>query len=301
MSTLNIGETNVSMMPLGSVLSRLYRRFRLFIFGFIFTNIYVPRHFGSFSVLFFFFVIVLYGVSSNDRVGIIMKDAMSDVGFLITDVDISGNRRLVKQEVLKILGLDVSTSILSFDVDKARSILERQVWVQSANVQKIYPNKVCIALVEREPYAIWQHGGVMDVIDSTGRVIMPFQGGVVRNLPLVVGRGAQNAAKAFIQELSAYSQFYDRVRAYVRVGDRRWDLVLDNGIRVMLPEHNALERIAYLIKKGIAQDLFSRDILSVDLRLFDRITVSLSDEALKHRRIAVAEEKRILNALKGGV
>ncbi|WP_208437391.1 cell division protein FtsQ/DivIB [Bartonella taylorii] len=301
MYALNINKIDILMeVSLVSALPRLYRRFLRFMFEFVFIRLHIPRHLGSFAVLLFFFVTVLYGLSSSGHMGMIIKTVVSDVGFVVTDVDISGNKRLVKQEILKILELDTAPSIFTFDVDKARSLLEQQAWVQSVNIQKIYPNRVLISVVEREPYAIWQHDGMMDIIDHTGRVIVPFKGKIVLGLPLVVGQGAQNSAKMFIQTLSAYPQLYSRVRAFVRVGDRRWDLVLDNGVRVMLPEKDAFERLSSLIKTGTMQNLFTRDILSVDLRLVDRITVSLSDEALERRGAAVAEEERILKARKAG-
>ncbi|GAA4662768.1 cell division protein FtsQ/DivIB [Bartonella pachyuromydis] len=287
-------------VPLVPALPRLYRRFLRFMFEFFFINVHVPRHFGSFAVILFFFVTMLYGLSSSGQMGMVMKAAVSDVGFFVADVDISGNKRLVKQEVLKILELEPAQSIFAFNVDRARSLLEQQAWVQSANIQKIYPNRIRISIVEREPYAIWQHDGMMDVVDKTGRVIVPFKGGNVRNLPLVVGQGAQNSAKMFLQALSVYPEVYSHVRAFVRVGDRRWDLVLDNGVRVMLPEKGALERLSSLVQTGIIQDLFSRDVFKIDLRLSDRITVSLSDEALERRRAAVVEEERILKARKVG-
>ncbi|EJF97524.1 hypothetical protein MEI_01218 [Bartonella vinsonii subsp. arupensis Pm136co] len=300
MYALNVNKTDVSMEVLFvSVLPRLYRRVLRLMFEFI-AGIHVPRHFGSFAVLLFFFFTVLYGLSSSGHMGMIVKAVVADTGFVIADVDINGNKRLVKQEVLKILGLDTAASIFTFDVDRARFLLEQQAWVQSANIQKIYPNRVRISVVEREPYAIWQHDGVMDIIDDTGRVILPFKGGIVQGLPLVVGQGAQNAAKMFLQELSVYPQLYSRARAFVRVGERRWDLVLDNGVRIMLPEKGALERLSSLLKTELAQDLFSRDILSLDLRLSDRITVSLSDEALERRAAVVAEEEPILKARKAG-
>ncbi|QLC52549.1 cell division protein FtsQ/DivIB [Bartonella alsatica] len=301
MYALNVNKTNISMeVPLVLAFPRFYRRFLRFMSEFIFINIRIPRHFGSFSVVLFFFVTVLYGLLLNGHMGMIVKTTVSDIGFVVTDVDISGNKRLVKQEVLKILGLDTAQSIFTFNVDRARSLLEKQAWIQSVNIQKIYPNRVRISVVEREPYAIWQHDGVMDIVDDTGCIIVPFKGGIVRNLPLVVGQGAQKSAKIFIQALSVYPQLYSRVRAFVRIGDRRWDLLLDNGIRVMLPEKGALERLSALMEAGTMQDLFSRDILSIDLRLSDRITVSLSDETLERRSAAVAEEERILKARKAG-
>ncbi|AQX20028.1 cell division protein FtsQ [Bartonella sp. WD16.2] len=295
MYALNVDRINILMVQSVPVLPRLYRRFRRFIFQFV-ASIYVPRHFGSFAVLSFFSLSALYGISSNGQMDSIVKAAPLNFGFVVTDVDMNGNKRLARQDILKILGLDAYPSIISFDVNKARFILEQQVWIQSADVQKIYPNRVRISLIEREPYAIWQHDGIMDIVDHTGCVIAPFQAGLVQNLPLVVGQGAQSAAKLFIQELSLYPQLSNRIRAYVRVGDRRWDIVLDNGMRIMLPEKGAIKSLSSLIKTGTAQDLFVRDVLSVDLRLSDRITISLSDEALERHRAVIAEEERVLKA-----
>ncbi|WP_375610521.1 MULTISPECIES: cell division protein FtsQ/DivIB [unclassified Bartonella] len=301
MHALSINKTNIPMEVLSvPALPRLYRRFLRFMFEFVFVNIHIPRHFGSFAVVWFFFVTAFYGLSSSGQMAVIVNTIILDSSFVVTHVDISGNKRLAKQDIFKILKLDVAPSIFTFDVERARSLLEKQPWVQSANVQKIYPNRMRISIVEREPYAIWQHDGIMDIVDNTGRVIVPFKGEIVRDLPLVVGQGAQNAAKVFIQALSVYPEIYNRVRAFVRVGDRRWDLVLDNGMRVMLPESGALERLSSLVSSGTMQDLLSRDILSVDLRLADRITVSLSDETLERYHTTVAEEERILKARKAG-
>ncbi|WP_375663613.1 cell division protein FtsQ/DivIB [Bartonella sp. CL63NXGY] len=301
MYALNVSKINVPMEVLSvPALPRLYRRFLRFMFEFVFVNIHIPRHFGSFAVVWFFFVTAFYGLSSSGQMAVIVNTIILDSSFVVTHVDISGNKRLAKQDIFKILKLDVAPSIFTFDVERARSLLEKQAWVQSANVQKIYPNKMRISIVEREPYAIWQHDGIMDIVDHTGRVIVPFKGEIVRDLPLVVGQGAQNAAKVFIQALSVYPEVYDRIRAFVRVGDRRWDLVLNNGMRVMLPENGALERLSSLFSSGTMQDLLSRDILSVDLRLADRITVSLSDETLERYHATVAEEERILKARKAG-
>ncbi|WP_375687549.1 MULTISPECIES: cell division protein FtsQ/DivIB [unclassified Bartonella] len=301
MHALSINKTNIPMEVLSvPALPRLYRRFLRFMFEFVFVNIHIPRHYGSFAVVWFFLVTAFYGLSSSGQMAVIVNTIISDSGFVVVDVDIRGNNRLAKQDILKILKLDVASSIFTFDVERARSLLEKQPWVQSANVQKIYPNRMRISIVEREPYAIWQHDGLVDIVDYTGRVIVPFKGKNVWNLPLVVGQGAQNAAKVFIQALLVYPEIYNRVRAFVRVGDRRWDLVLDNGMRVMLPESGALERLSSLVSSGTMQDLLSRDILSVDLRLADRITVSLSDETLERYHTTVAEEERILKARKAG-
>ncbi|MCL6230243.1 cell division protein FtsQ/DivIB [Bartonella bilalgolemii] len=298
MYALNVGKIGVFRVLSVPIFPRFYRRFFRFILQFLFVDIHVPRYFGSFAVFSFFFLSLFYGIVFSGHMNRIIRLVTLNFGFVITHVDMSGNKNMTEQYVLKLLSLDVYPSIISFDVDKARSTLEQQIWVQSADIRKIYPNRICISIVEREPYAIWQHDGVMDVIDDTGRIILPFQAGLVQNLPLVVGQGAQNAAKLFIQSLSTYSQFRNRIRAYVRVGDRRWDIFLENGVRIMLPEQGAIERLIALVETNTAKDLFSRDALSIDLRLSDRITIALSDEVLTRHRATVMEEERILKELR---
>ncbi len=102
MYALSINKTNVLMeVPLVPVLPRLYRRFLRFVFEFFFISVHVPRHLGSFAVVLFFFVTVFYGLSSSGQMAMIMKATVSDIGFVVTDVEISGNKRLLKQEIVK--------------------------------------------------------------------------------------------------------------------------------------------------------------------------------------------------------
>ncbi|MCZ2328663.1 cell division protein FtsQ/DivIB [Bartonella sp. F02] len=300
MYALSVEKVDTLAVCSGAFLPRFYRRFSGFVLQFALLDNYVPRHFGSFAVLLFFFLSALYGISSSGRMKNVVKTTTSSVGLMITDVYMSGNKRTAKKDVLTVLGLNAQLSIVDFDVDKARSILEQQPWIQSAVVQKIYPNQIKIAMIEREPYAIWQHNGMVDIIDRTGYVIVPFQADLVSGLPLVVGSGAQKEAQFFIQALSAYPHLHTRIRSYVRVGDRRWDIFLDNGMQIMLPEKKAIERLASLIERGVIEDLLSRNILSIDLRLSDRMTVALSDEELARYYANVKEEERILKKLKAG-
>jgi cell division protein FtsQ len=63
----------------------------------------------------------------------------------------------------------------------------------------------------------------------------------------------------------------------VFVAGRRWDLHLDNGVTVKLPEKNVREALAQLVKLESQQHLLARDVVVVDLRLPDRITVRLPE------------------------
>jgi cell division protein FtsQ len=84
------------------------------------------------------------------------------------------------------------------------------------------------------------------------------------------------------------------VKAFVRVAGRRWDLKLDNGVIVKLPEHNMERAMADLSAFDRDQKMLERDIVAVDLRLEDRTTVQLTpDAAARREKLVSARAKEI--------
>src|SRR5690606_38698373 len=110
-------------------------------------------------------------------------------------------------------------------------------WVKSASVRKIYPDVLEVTLEEREPFAIWQHGRELSLIDVDGRIIVPFRSERFATLPLVIGRGANERAADFVDRLERVPEPSARTRAIIRVADRRWDIRLENGITIRFPEN----------------------------------------------------------------
>src|SRR5690606_14862588 len=135
------------------------------------------------------------------------------------------------------VGLDGYTSLVGLDVDAARQRIEGLPWVESAAVRKVYPATLDVTVEERVPFAIWQQGSLLSLIEQDGSVIAPLTGSRHLSLPLVVGPGAAEAAASFIESVGKVPQLASRIRGYVRVSDRRWDLRFDNGVTVRLPEH----------------------------------------------------------------
>ena len=67
------------------------------------------------------------------------------------------------------------------------------------------------------------------------------------------------------------------------VGERRWNLRLKNGIDVRLPEADVAASLERLVALDREKNLITRDIVVIDLRLPDRVTVRLSDAAAQAR------------------
>jgi cell division protein FtsQ len=91
--------------------------------------------------------------------------------------------------------------------------------------------------------------------------------------------------------LGFYPHVRSQVKAMVFVGERRWNLRLDNGIDIRLPETNLNGALDTLTKLDAQDNLFSRDITAIDMRLPDRLTVRLSEDAAKAREELLKDKK----------
>jgi len=256
-----------------------------------------PRGVGVAGSVVVILASLAYGAVKGDHIPSIiaaLKDARDGAGnaagFRIVSVALAGQHHVSREEVLAVAGVTGSTSLLFLDVEQTRERLKTNPWIADATVLKLYPGELQIGIKEREAFALWQKDGQVSVIADDGTVLEPYVSPRLIELPLVVGRGAETRAKEFLALLDRYPALRAFVRAAVLVGERRWNLRLNNGIDVRLPETDiapALERLVALDKE---KNLITRDIVAIDLRLPDRVTVRLS-EAAAQARIDAAKDK----------
>jgi cell division protein FtsQ len=191
--------------------------------------------------------------------------------------------------------------LLFVDAAHARARLLTNPWIAEATVLKLYPGRLRIEIKERQPFALWQKDGRVALIAADGTVL---EQGVPRrfaSLPRVVGRGAEQAGREFLGVLARYPAIAQTVEASVLVAERRWNLHLKGGVEVLLPEAEPEQALTTLLDLERSKKLLSRDIVAIDLRLADRVTVRLSDAAATARDAALkAAEKAKKSKGKGG-
>jgi len=256
-----------------------------------------PRGIGTAGTVAVILASLAYGSVKGDHIPTVVeafkdvRDAAANAaGFRIVSVALAGQHHISREDVLAAAGVTDTTSLLFLDVEQTRERLKSNPWIADATVLKLYPGELQIGIREREAFALWQKNGQVSVIADDGTVLEPYVAPRLIELPLVVGRGAETRAKEFLALLDRYPDLRASVRATVLVGERRWNLRLKNGIDVRLPETYiapALERLVALDKE---KNLTTRDIVAIDLRLPDRVTVRLS-EAAAQARIEAAKDK----------
>jgi cell division protein FtsQ len=211
-----------------------------------------------------------------------------ELGFAITDVTISGHRRLSEQEILTAAGITPQSSLAFLNAAGVRDKIAGMPLVQEATVGKFFPNRLSIGIVEREPYALWQKEGDVFVIASDGTIIDSRRDPRFDGLPFVVGEGANLRAAEFVRVLDAAGDLRGKIRAGTLVAGRRWNLTMTAGMVVKLPEIDPQTAVTQLAVLQRDEHVIDRDVLSLDMRLAGRMVARLSEEATYVRTEALA-------------
>jgi cell division protein FtsQ len=207
--------------------------------------------------------------------------ATGELGFTIQDVEVEGRAATPRDDILKAIDAGRGMPILGVDPEKVKQRLESLPWIRTASVERHLPDTLFIHLTERQPLALWQRQGKMVLIDHDGVVITADHLERYADLLLIVGEDAPKNAEALIRVLQTQPELMRRISAAIRVGERRWNLQLDNAITVELPETNIADAWTHLAQIDREHALMARDIEQVDLRLADRVVVRAVPEAPK--------------------
>ena len=206
--------------------------------------------------------------------------------FMVNLVSIDGASPELADAVRAKLGLKLPQSALDLDLDAIRISAENLDAVARAVVRIGASNVLQITITERQPAWVWRSDAGLILLDETGHRIAGLAERADRaDLPLVAGQGADQAISEARALLQAASPFASRIRGLIRIGTRRWDLVLDRDQRILLPAENPFVAMQGLIALNAAENLLERDLLMVDLRNPQRPVLRLAPPALDALRM----------------
>lgn len=207
--------------------------------------------------------------------------------FAVKGVQVRGASAGLRDAVVETVALAPGTSSLKLDLEAIRRNVEALGPVKSARVRLDPHGLLKVGVTERVARALWRNeAGGLVLIDAEGVIIgVVGERGDRADLPLILGEGARGRTAEVLGLIEAAPSLLPRIRAFVRVGQRRWDVVLARDVIVMLPERDAEEALARVIGLHIGEDLLDRDLAAIDMRLEGRPTLRLTPGALELYRL----------------
>jgi cell division protein FtsQ len=194
--------------------------------------------------------------------------------FLVHLLSIEGASPLLAESIRRELGLELPVSSFDIDLATARVQVEAFDAVASAELRIVPGGVLQIAVTERLPAVLWRTRDGLWMLDAEGyRVAKITARGLRADLPLIAGEGAERAVAEALEIVAAAEPIAARLRGLVRVGERRWDIVLDRNLRLMLPATDPVRALEHVLALDAAQSLLERDIVAVDMRLPHRPTI----------------------------
>lgn len=216
--------------------------------------------------------------------------ALADAGVRVDEILLEGRTYESSTQISRALGIERGAPLLSVDLESARNRLEQLPWIRVASIEREFPGTIRVRIVERRPLALWQRKNELVLVDDEGTVITSRKLDRFHDMLVLVGKDAPAHATALLSILSREPELKRRVNAAVRVGDRRWNIRMDNGVFVRLPENDALSAWRRFARLERQHKLLKQDLLSIDLRIPDQLIVRTragrpeTDRKVNHRK-----------------
>lgn len=202
------------------------------------------------------------------------------------EIVITGNKRVSQDKIIEVIN---SINITNFDengqyqplIQKMITELKTQLpWLNKVVITRLMPNKINVSVVEYEPFAIWQNGDKHYITDKDGNIILVEDLEEFKNLVILSGEGANKNISSLFNILAINPDLSSKVYSATWLGGRRWDIRLENGLLIKLPESEINQAWENLIKtyniKGITNDL-----KIIDLRIKGKIYLEYGDSLIK--------------------
>ena len=218
-----------------------------------------------------------------EKMGIFFQ---SKTNLSIQKATITGHYYTHKEDVIEAIGLEQNSPIFQLDLDTAIEEIKKLPWVKEVSIQRILPDSIHVQLVEKIPLVSWQNNYKYLPIDIEGNPIADEKT-ILSHLILVVGTDAPQHSPDLIKQLSAFPKIMQRVKSAVRVGGRRWNLILDDiktGTQIYLPDTDIYLALQRLNKLQEESRLLDKDLEKIDVRFTDRLIVREKSTTTKGKK-----------------
>ena len=214
-------------------------------------------------------------VAAGDwTIGQLQRPDLMPLNRVVVDGELEHLRR---DQLEAVVTLAVWGNFLTVDIEAVREAAQSLPWVAAASVRRRWPDTLVIRVREREPFARWGDG---ELVNRSGEVFRPASMEGIEDLPLLEGPNEEQGAEVVQRYVELSRAIAPSGASLTRLRlDRRggWQLWLDGGVEVALggeSMHRRLDRVLLLMRllgKGL------EDVARIDARYASGIAVRRKD------------------------
>ncbi len=237
----------------------------------------------TFHIFIFLFVIYIIFLFKKEEALFKIKNNLSNIYSNLIYNDICTNIEINGVEMVNVKDLEEKIyDFCSLDNKNNLSLLAKNIladpWIKNLSIKREIPDTLIINIEEFLPFAIWKTDNNIHLIDEEGKIILIPEHDVRKfsYLIIVAGDGAKDNIYSLFNMLSSNSSLFSRIKSALFIGKRRWNLELDNGIIVKMPEENLMTAWTRL-DKILSINGSEIDIKSIDLRNSNKVFIEKSN------------------------
>ncbi|OJX09575.1 MAG: hypothetical protein BGO77_04160 [Caedibacter sp. 37-49] len=201
------------------------------------------------------------------------------IGFQVNDLIVEGRSLTLQKDILNAVNIQQGDSLFASNLYEIKKRLEALSWVRTATVQRRWPFTIYVRLAEYKPIALWQQKAIFYLVDDQGHHFAIPKDSPFQSLPILTGEEAPKNAPQLFSVLREFPTIIGRVTGAIYLGKRRWDLMLDNRLKLKLGEGKIKQSLTHFVNLEESRKISDKNVIAIDLRFEDKVYFQLAPEA----------------------
>lgn len=178
-----------------------------------------------------------------------IKNNFTVAKFQVKNISIDGYKHIAHKDIEDKLNYVYNKNILFLNPWAIRKKLNELTMVADVKVIKKFPNTLNVNITERKPLLIMTDNNKHYLLDNEMKLIN-IEKNMIENYPILknltyvegnnIAQDASNMVTLFSEE-----KIKNRISALYRINNRRWDMIIDKKIKLMLPESVTSEFVTH--------------------------------------------------------
>tara|TARA_Y100000590_G_C15741249_1_gene1020340 strand:- start:3676 stop:4464 length:789 start_codon:yes stop_codon:yes gene_type:complete len=221
-----------------------------------------------FFILILFFIFFFQSYKNNIITNLInyINDKSIAYGLILDKVEVIGTKETSKKSIISLFDEDINKSIFLISLNEFKSIIIKKPWVKKLKIKIDYPSTILIEIEEKIPLAIYKKENQYFYVSQTGKIIEEIKDINNESLIVVSGEGSLDKLVKLLKNLNRIKNF--NINSAIFIGNRRWDIIIENELYIKLPEKNYVLALNNLLDVLVKVDKINYDLIEfVDLRI----------------------------------